>query len=92
MKLYTVNQGMEKGFLLNLCMFSEVICNWFMEDAYLPRVMCSAFDFARCLARHSSRFVLIFMKPKRRCTSVVSAVPLLISIEKKMWLMGRFLD
>ena len=26
--------------ILNLCMFSEVICNRFREDAYLPRVVC----------------------------------------------------
>ena len=32
---------------LNLCMFSEVICNRFTEDAYLPRVMCTVFGFAR---------------------------------------------
>ena len=31
-------------------------------------------------------------KPKRRCTSVASAVSLLIGVEKKSWLIGRFLD
>ena len=35
---------------------------------------------------------MIFMKPKRRSTSVVSAVLLLIGVEKKTWLMSRFLD
>ena len=32
--------------ILNLGMFSEVVCNWFM-DAYLPRVVCIVFGFAR---------------------------------------------
>ena len=32
------------------------------------------------------------MKPKSRCTCVVSAVPLLIGVEKKTWLMSCFLD
>ena len=31
--------------ILNLCMFSEVICNQLMEDAYLPLVMCAVFGF-----------------------------------------------
>ena len=78
--------------VLNLCMFSEVICNWFTEDAYLPCVMCTVFGFACWLAGHSSWLVLIFMKPKRRCTSVASAMSLLISVEKKTWLIGCFLD
>ena len=32
---------------LNLGMFSEVVCNRFTEDAYLPRVVCTIFGFAR---------------------------------------------
>ena len=31
------------------------------------------------------------MKPKRRCTSVVSGVPLLIGVEKKTWLISHFI-
>ena len=27
--------------------FSEVVCNWFMEDAYLLCVVCIVFGFAR---------------------------------------------
>ena len=42
--------------------------NQFTEDAYQPRVVCT---------------VLIFMKPKRCCTSVVGTVPPLIGVEKK---------
>ena len=38
----------------------------------------------------SSRSVYIFMKPKRRCTSVVSAVTLLIGVAKKTWLIKSF--
>ena len=34
-------------FFLNLGMFSEVICNWFTEDAYLPHVVCTVFGFVR---------------------------------------------
>ena len=64
--------------ILNLGMFSEVVCNWFTEDAYLPHVVHAVFGFACWLTRHSSRSVLILMKPKRHCTSIVSAVPLLI--------------
>ena len=33
--------------ILNLGMLSEVICNWFMEDTYLPHVVCTVFGFAR---------------------------------------------
>ena len=33
--------------ILNLCMFSEVVCSRFTEDAYLLRVMCAVFGFAR---------------------------------------------
>ena len=33
--------------ILNLGMLSEVICNRFTEDAYLPRVVCTVFGFAR---------------------------------------------
>ena len=32
------------------------------------------------------------MQPKGRCTSVSSPVSLLIGVEKKTWLIGRFLD
>ena len=32
--------------ILNLGMFSEVVCNWFMEDTYLPHVVCNVFGFA----------------------------------------------
>ena len=38
---------------------SEVICKPIMEDANLPHVMCTVFGFARSLALHSSRSVLI---------------------------------
>ena len=31
--------------ILNLGIFSEVICTQFMEDAHLPRVVCTVFDF-----------------------------------------------
>ena len=33
--------------ILNLDMFSEVICNQITEDAYLPRVVCTVFGFGR---------------------------------------------
>ena len=33
--------------ILNLGMFSEVVCNRFTEDAYLPRVVCTVFGFTR---------------------------------------------
>ena len=33
--------------ILNLGMFSKVVCNRFTEDAYLPRVVCAVFGFAR---------------------------------------------
>ena len=33
--------------ILNLGMLSEVICNRFTEDAYLPRVVCTVFGFTR---------------------------------------------
>ena len=89
---WSSTQWTKERVILNLCMFSEVICKWFTEDAYLLCVMCTVFGFARWLARHSSRFLLIFMKPKRRCTSVASTVSLLIGIEKKTWLIGCFLD
>ena len=32
--------------ILNLGMFSEVICSWFTEDNYLPRVVCTIFGSA----------------------------------------------
>ena len=32
------------------------------------------------------------MKPMKHCASVVSAMPVLIDIEKKTWLMSHFLD
>ena len=32
------------------------------------------------------------MKPKRCCTSVVSAVPLLTGVKKKVWLISHFLN
>ena len=73
-------------------MFSELnICNQFTEDTCRLCVMCTMFDFARCSARHSSRSVLIFMKPKRCCTSAVSAVSLLIGVEKQTLLISCFL-
>ena len=31
--------------ILNLGMFSEVVCNQFTEDAYLPHVVCTVFGF-----------------------------------------------
>ena len=34
------------GVILNLGMLSEVICNRFTEDTYLPRVVCTVFGFA----------------------------------------------
>ena len=70
--------------ILNPCMSSEIICNRFTENAYLLRVVCTAFVFARWSTRHNSRSVLIFMKSKRCCTSVVSTVPLLIGGEENM--------
>ena len=48
-KLYTVKKGTEKRLftvILKLGMFSEVVCNWFTKDAYLPRVVCTVFGFA----------------------------------------------
>ena len=33
--------------ILNPGTCSEVLCDWFMEDAYLPRVVCTVFGFAR---------------------------------------------
>ena len=78
--------------ILNLGMFSEVVCNRFTKDAYLPPVVCTVFGFARWLAMHSLRSVYIFIKPKGRCTSVVSTVHLLIGVEKKTWLISHFLD
>ena len=63
---------------------------WFTEDTYLPHVVCTAFGFAHWLTRHSLRSVLIFMMSKRCCTSIVSAVPLLVGIEKKLWLISCF--
>ena len=44
-----------QGYILNLGMLSEVICNRFTEDAYLPRVVCTVFGFAHSSATHSSR-------------------------------------
>ena len=74
------------------CMLSEHnIYNQFTEDACRLCVMCAMIDFARWSARHSSRSVLIFMKPKKCCTSAVSAVSLLIGIDKQMLLISRFL-
>ena len=77
---------------LKLGVLSEVVYNRFTEDAYLPQVVRTLFGFARWLASHSSRSVYVFMKPKRHCTSVVSAVTLLIGVEKKTWLKSHFLD
>ena len=79
--------------ILNLgtCMFSEVICTQFMEDAYLPCVVCTVFDFPHWVTRHCSRSVLTFMKLKRCCISVVSAVPQLTGIQMKTMLKVIFL-
>ena len=43
-KLYRVKQVTGKGFP-GLGMFSEVICNLFMEDTYLPLIVCNVFGF-----------------------------------------------
>ena len=73
-------------------MFSEVICNRFTEVAYLVHVMCTVLWLRSLISKASSRSVLISMKSKRHCTSVVRAMPLLINVEKKTRLIGRFLD
>ena len=65
-------------YILNLGVFSEVLRNRFTEDAYLPRVV--AVGFIR--DQQGTALDLIFMKPKRCCTSIVSDVPLLIGVKK----------
>ena len=40
------------------------------------------------LVTQRSRSVYIFMKAKRRCTSIVSAITVLIGVEKKTWLIS----
>ena len=72
-----------KGFQGYSSIFSEVICNQFMEDTYLPCVVRTVFGFARWSTRYSLRSVLVFTKPKRCCTSVVSAVLLILVLRRK---------
>ena len=72
-------------------------CNWFIGDAYLPYVVFTAKQHVFGLLvdyviRHSSQSVLIFKKSNGHFTSTVITVPLLIGIERKTWLMSRFLN
>ena len=81
-KLYRVKQGTDKGFPEPMYVFWS-----YMQPVYrgrLPAVCCMyrLSGFAHWATRYSLRSVLIFMKPKRRCTSVVSTVPLLIGREE----------
>ena len=82
----TKNRKRISRVIQNLGMLLEIICNCMVYRGhfYLPHV-CTVFGFAPWLTRHTLRYSLILMK---HCTFVVSAVLLLIGIEKKMWLMS----
>ena len=75
-------QGQTKAFL-NPSMFLKLYVTG-LRRTLTCSVLCVLSGFARWSTRHSSRSVLIFMKPKRRCTSIVSTVPLLIGGEENV--------
>ena len=80
MKLYTVNKGTEKGFPVYRGRLPTVC---YVYRLWL-RSLISKAELKICPDIYEVQEMLYL-------TSVVSAVPLLISVEKKTWLIGRFL-
>ena len=79
--------------ILNLGTVSEVVTR--LLGTLTFHMLCLLHVFGLLVdyvTRHSSQSVLIFRKSNRRSTSTVITVPLLIGIERKTWLMSRFLD
>ena len=75
-------QGQTKAFL-NPSMFLKLYVTG-LQRPLACSVLCVLSGFACWSTRHSSRSVLIFMKPKRHFTSIVSIVPLLIVGEENV--------
>ena len=81
MKLYTMNKGTEKGFPVYRGRLPTVC---YVYRLWL-RSLISKAELKICPDIYEVQEMLYL-------TSVVSAVPLLISVEKKTWLISRFLD
>ena len=81
MKLYTVNKGTEKGFPVYRGRLPTVC---YVYRLWL-RSLISKAELKICPDIYEVQEMLYL-------TSVVSAVPLLISVEKKTWLISRFLE
>ena len=52
-------------------------------------MLCVQFLASSLISNAQLEICLGIMNPKTRCTSIVSAVPLLIGVEKKTWVISR---
>ena len=88
-----MKQGTDKGFPEPMfqgyseprCV-SEVICNQFTKDAYLPCIVCTVWVYSLSNKAQLEIFLNIYELSPRDVirTSVVSTVPLLIGREENM--------
>ena len=74
-------------------MFSEVICNRITEDAYIPACCVYRLWLWSLINQGWVEICLdIYEAQESLYLCIVSAVLLLIGVEKKTWLISRFLD